>query len=307
MDMDTGIGTYRDVSSEVQSSATDLFSPPLIDVSYKSRHPTEIRPCSEHVGGPFTFIIPAENTHYLDAETFRLHGKFRVMKIKDDGSLTSLTASDHVSVVNLAPQSLFRQATVSMNGREVSYSADPQYPLKCYIETVNSFDEEASKMHLYGNRFKMDTVDHFDTTKLDTAGVTSGMHARKDWIAESKWVDFATGLHIDVFNTSKLYVPGIEYEIQLDRTDDKYTLLTSDAGKTTKYKIEIKDLRLKVDFVELNEKIVNEHKRLFAADNGRGRATYEITRNIIRTRRIKSQAATHDDYNVFQVRNSNIF
>ena len=80
----------------------------------------------------------------IQMNTLRLHGAFSVHKA--DGS--NITVDDKVSVINNAPQTLFRQIELMLNGVCVNDLSTSTYHYKAFIENHYSFDKDIKETTL---------------------------------------------------------------------------------------------------------------------------------------------------------------
>ena len=62
---------------------------------------------------------------------------------------------------------------------------------------------------------------------------------------KSQWRHFCINLHADITTIRKYIPPGVKIEIDLERNDDKFCLLTDDSAK--EFVIELDDLQLRLD------------------------------------------------------------
>lgn len=290
MDTDHGIGALLETARDepMANSGLSFFEPLRMDNSIADFKEYESRPLSGESSGPFQFNIAPEDGLFLDPSSLRLRGELKVQKLNANGALINLESADagKVSVVNLFPASLFKNLTMQFNNRDVSFTASPQNALKAYIETITSYGKEAMKTHLYANRFLQDQPGQSQgDAAFSLAG--NGVKMRSEWIADSKWVDFDSTLHLDVLNVKDLIPDKLPITLKMDRNPDSYTLLTHSTMDGTEYRIVLKDLKLHYRKVIPSQEQRNAVKAKFDRD---GVMQYEITRNIIYTHAVPKGA-----------------
>ena len=258
MDGGIGIGGLSISKDEITSSKYDLFDPLLIEKSVRKNHAHTYRPISSTgSAGPFTFEIPADPGKFTDAETFRLHGRMRIRKSTDNG-LSDLVDSDKFSTVNNIFDSLWSSVSVQVNDNVISDPSGSWYAYKAYLEKLLSYSLSTKKITLDAKGFIQDTAGEFDSLDSATTSAVSenkGYIARKKMFAKSQWVYFCSNLHIDLTTLRKVIPPNIKFQLTFRRNSDEFCLLSP---SSTKYTIELEDLRITVDKLELNSNIENE-------------------------------------------------
>jgi len=113
----SGVGTFVNESNEMGSISLDLFTSPVIESALVHGKTITIYPSSVLTSeGPHQFVFPTDTSDYTHLPLTRLEGEFEI--VKNDGS--ALVQTDYVSIVNLFPQSLFKQLEVHLHGQCIS-------------------------------------------------------------------------------------------------------------------------------------------------------------------------------------------
>lgn len=232
----SGIGTFVNDEFELATDSLDLFSLPSVDQSQISGR-TQTYYLHGHISdaGPYEIILPNDSNEYTQLDSIRLSGEVEV--VKADGA--AIAEADVVSVVNNFPQTLFRQIEVYLNNTVVNDLSTPTYPYKAFLENHLSYDRDLKLTTLKAREmYIVDTVG----TEEDVAGalkVDGGIKARA-LLIRGKKVFFDMKLHIDVLQSRKYLLPGIEMKLKFIRNNDNFSIIASAAGP----KIKVNNLEL---------------------------------------------------------------
>lgn len=239
-----GLGNHIENKNELVSHNFDIFSHSLVEKACERGYEQEIRTTNGlNDIGPFEFIIPP-SSDYISLPHTRLHIQGKIVTAAGEDPEDAAV----YSVVNLFPQSLFRQVDVHIGGVNTS-SQDGLYPYKAYFETLFSYSKNSKDGHLFGcSGWSDDTVGQADTLAAGNAGYT----ARRAMVAPGQTFDFVVPLHADVFQCSKLIPPKTPIKIQLQRSMDKFSVM---CGNNTNLKIKFSHLALYVRRIIPNEQL----------------------------------------------------
>ena len=294
-----GIGGLSISKDEVGSSAFDLFKAVEIDTSIVSSTLLEVRPItSASSAGPFHFVIPADPHSWTSCDSVRLSGRVRLRKLEDD-VISNLTGTEDVSVVNNFFHSLFKSINVSLNQVELSDPSQKWYPYKSYIETLLSYSQSTKCGRLSANSFFKDTAGEFDDIPvIDNAGAVTtdtnniGYKERRGLFKASRWAFFCINLHTDLTTLRRFIPPDIKIEIDMQRTEDKFSIMS--ARSDDSIRIEIEDLVLGVRRFKPSNSITSYHK---SGMNKFKKCFLPIDRSLIKTYAVMRGALDLSHYN----------
>jgi hypothetical protein len=282
-----GIGSLGTEASELHAHGLDIFSPPQIETATVEGKTVEYYPQHAISTNPWEFLIPSHNSEYIYLPLTRLEGK---LKVTSDANAT-LTADEDISTCNLLPASLFRQIEVYLNGELVSDNTTSTYPYKTMIETELSYGREAKMSHLIASNYIKDVP---GTGKVDANEIanSTALKTRSEGIAKSKTFHFSTPLHVDMFACEKYLAPGCELKLKFIKNEDKFCII---AKGTTKYKIDVSELRLYVRHITVNPKILAKHNDLFNKGN---KPVYDFSTSKIKVQTVAQGALSAHFNNV---------
>ena len=227
------------------------------------------------------FVLRPNGLNYLDMQSTRLVGKIKIMKLNGDGAEVPTTDTDDYSVISGFPLGLFRQVTLNLNGTDVSDQSNHLACYKNYFETLFSHSKQQQELFLKQSIHWIPDPSGTETANAKpqasaspsssgsgTSGSSgsssssstssrSGYVLRQNAVAKSKTLHFEMPLHIDMFNCSKLLLPGMTARIRLTRNSEKFCLLAG--TDTTEYKIKFVDLSLTARYLSLSPAVTEKH------------------------------------------------
>lgn len=280
-----GLGTFITDQSELTTSGLDIFSVPPVDSVLKEGRSVYYYPTTSITNaGPYEFHVTRDPESFIHLPMTRLEGCVEIQK--EDGS--AFAATDKISVVNLFPQSLFKQVECQLNGTEVCDLSTPTYAYKSFLETHLTYSESAKNTHLECSMYKKD-----DSGKEENIDLTNkGAEARATKAIGNK-VYFSNIIHSDFFQSEKYLIPNTDLHLKFIRNDDTFSLL---GPKVIKYKIIVHSLKLLVRKIKVDNSIQQTIENQLASTP----AIYNITRSNIRTFQIPSGTSSLDIPNVIQ-------
>ena len=239
MDAGTGLGGYSTGKDEIASDCFNLFPENDIENSIQVVSSVVIRPVNTTTSkGPFNFEVPSDPIKFTDAESFRLHGRMKI--VKQDG--TALT-DQKVGTVNNIFHSLWSKVNVKINDVDIGDSSGSWYAYKAYLENHLSYSKSAKEKILSYKGYFPDTADKFDDVGSASADSDNeGLNKRIKLFEKSEWVYFCININSDLTTLRKYLPPNIKLEFTFERADDKFCLLSHD--ETTKYEIKLEDMRM---------------------------------------------------------------
>jgi hypothetical protein len=237
-----GLGTFINDETELTSSGLDLFSVPPVDSTLVDGMTVYYYPIGSITdSGPYEFNIPKDNDSYIYLPMTRLEGEVEVVKTNGE----ALAAGDNTSVVNLFPQSLFKQVECEVNGTQVCDLSTPSYAYKSFLETHISYSTAAKQTHLQCSMYESDTADAMDT--WDNDGSKKRLEAIK-----GKKVFFSNIIHSDFFQCHRYLLPNTDVRLKFVRNEDKFSLFGSAQNKA---KIKMNNLKLAVRKIKIDPKV----------------------------------------------------
>ena len=249
-----GVGNRGFTMSEISENSANIFAKPNFNSLIQEK--TQISFAANNLDcetGPYHIKIPSNNLQYIETNSMHLQILFSV--VKRDG--TVLDNDDNVAIVNFPGASLFKTIRVGINGKQVSELTNEHFSYKNYMENILSVDQDALATVGKTEQCYLDSPWNFNTFNESNKGFNS----RKLLIQGSKKVDVYMPLNVDFFMTDKLIPPNTSLSLELDRTSDKYVLLTDD--EINDYKVKIHDIRAYVTYVTLNPAIHALHKTMY--------------------------------------------
>lgn len=134
-----GIGTFVNEAHELGTSSLDIFNEPEQEKALIHGKTVDIYPTSLlNNEGPIEFVIPSDSTDFTQLNLTRLSGTVEITKA--DGS--ALADADKVSIVNLFPQSLWKQIECSIKDTQIVDLSTPTYHYKSFIETHLTYPDD---------------------------------------------------------------------------------------------------------------------------------------------------------------------
>ena len=282
-----GIGGLNTAHDEYVSSGFDCFSAPEVESGIdKARSVTvTARPISTVTNaGPYNFHFEADPERYTNAETLRFHGRMRI--VKSDGG--NIPAGENISTVNNVYHAVLSNIKVKANQTGIYDPNNMANPYKSYMENQLSYSSAHKKTIGKSRGYCKDTAAQFD----DTAAANDGYTKRKALFAQSKWSYFNIYLHTDICTLTRYLPPGISLDIEMERTPDKFVLMTP--NDVTDYKIELDNLRLTTDRYYPASAVSDFYKSNVAAGL---KAILPIDRSVIKTYPVSSNKTDLSMYN----------
>ena len=255
---------------EGQPSELSLFDLPPTQVGVENIRIENVRPTSTiSDSSPILFDISGQNgLEYLDLFNSQIHVTLRVLH--DDNSV--LGVSEDVAPVNLFLQSLFSQIDVSIQGKALSTTSG-YYPYKAYIQSLLRYGSDAKQSQLSTQLWLKDTSGHFDDVDFSNGDNTNGI-VRMSYIQESKLLDLQGPIMHDLFQVRRYILNQVGVSIRFHRSNASFSLLSNEAKK---YKIDIREMTLKVCKIQVNPAVITAHNALLNSTN----AKYPYTKTEI--------------------------
>lgn len=292
MDSGFGIGGHSKSVAEMTTSKLDYWSPLIVENGVKKAYDIEIRPQSTATDSLIDFFITADDEKFIDITSLTLHGKLGVRAFNENTRSWDLVQNDGtVGFVNNHYQSLFSSVTAKVNDTEIGDLSNSSYPYSSYLQTLLGVSSSSAGNHILFHRgFIKDDCQHMDILTESKA-----FKARFEPFASSRYVDFNIPLHNDIMTVEKYLPPGTKITFTLRRSDDDFVLFKS-ADNTTKYKLFLDDLYMKVKFLELQPDVMKNHQRMLK-ETGSLRIKY--TQNVLKTFAVPTGSVELKQHNLF--------
>lgn len=233
----------------VYTSRLDYFQNCMpTDVSVSSEeiisiHPTT--PITKTNQNTITFDISAHQSAFLDLNASNLFLRCKVTKA--DGQ--ALDAEDMVVYSNNLLSSLWENITIYWNNKAI-YNSDNLYPYRCVLEKLCTQDYE-----------NLDELFFSETSNGECVAANTDVTGRQTLTNLSTITEVSGPLYTDITRLPKYIPNGVSLQIKLERTSDKFCLLSNQEAK--QYKIEILDIYYNVVRVNLYPQVLDHINHAF--------------------------------------------
>lgn len=269
-----------------------LFEPKAVQYSILKTEQVMLKPLASIEGSTvIQFSDQGYGEDYKNLESVYIVLKVKMIHKKtDDGTeiKTEIKAGDIVvAPVNNFLHSLFRQITLTLNGRVVGQNQQ-NYAYRAYIDNILNYSLEASNQHLDGTVFKLDTAGKFDKI----AG-NSGLISRALLFQPGEEVELIGRLHLDMLNSPKFLLNNIDIGLSFELNKPEFFLQKASATNTSSLKI--LDATLFIDHVKVNPDLAFAQQKIL--DSGKN-AVYSYKRCEVRNYLVSSEATSFSWDNV---------
>lgn len=263
-----------------------LFYTPTSDPTVKSREWVEHRPVGQlSADAALEFSVSGNSSKYIDLRQTRLKIKLRILQGNGEKLPSSLPVDlgpvpneAKVAPVNLFLQSMWKQVDVSLQQQVVSPNISTRYPYKSMIDVLLGYGEEAKRTQLQSQLYYKDQGNVSCNDSIE--GTNSGLLMRAIYTEKSQYVDLEGPLYIDILETSRYVLNGVQVNFKLWPSSNEFKLMSS--NPTADYKIDIEEAVLKVCMVEVAPEVAIAHAETLKL----GPAKYYYTRSDIKTHAI---------------------
>ena len=213
-------------SAGVKNPRLRMFETPGTDLSMTARRWVKINPFNTGIN-PVSFQIDPQDD-FLDLTESEFEVEL-VLKKDTAGTVTNLAAADVLGVVNNLAHSLFKQINVRLNSTLISPQTDT-YHYKAFFDTVLNYDRDDGETILVPGGWKNflsvpdnADADEFTTDKMNTTHDDykalsedyKNIVKLKNHFLGGKRVTLRFKPFLEVFNLSKLLVPGVQIQMEL--------------------------------------------------------------------------------------------
>ena len=283
-------------SAGVRNPRLNMFEAPPTDLSMNARRWVKINPFNTGIN-PVSFQIDPQDD-FLDVT----ESEFEVeIVIKEDtaGTIANLVAADVMGIVNNFAHSLFKQINVRLNSTLISPQTDT-YHYKAFLETILNYDRADGDTILVPTGWKNflsipndGEVDEFTVNMLNPAhndhkalsdDYKNATKIRQYFI-DGKKVTMKFKPFLEVFNLSKLLVPGVQIQMEMYFNDPSVWTMRWDGTSKLILREEDVNVRFFLCQVKVNSSLYREIVSTSKGTPGKpGKsAVYPIVRSEIRT------------------------
>ena len=219
-------------SSEVSDGALDLFTVPPTNITYNGYRIVEINPTSDSIT-PIEFVIPGSR-EYIDFS--RSYFRIELTLKKTDGS--NISAANGRWLAPNAFHTIIKQPSVYVNGTLTIEQTDT-YPYKSYIKTILNYvtEDEETFLKLQGYYSALDhpggtltanqmdrNTPHADYEALipERKKAVNGILDMRDRTTGGKTIQLFGMPHVDLFNSGRMLIPGVDLKIRFTLNDPKF-------------------------------------------------------------------------------------
>ena len=257
-------------SCECSKSELELFTVPPTNISMEKGMYVEGMPISTLThGSPIEFNI-SSSEEYIDVGRTVLYIKAKITK---NSKFEKCAADAKVGPVNLWLHSLFSQVDIKLNGKLITPSVNT-YPYRAYLETLLSYGSDAKESQLTSELWYQDKAPMDEVNPLAENLKNTGLVERGKLTAASKSVEMIGRLHCDIFQQDRYLLNGVEMNVKLIPSGEKFHLMADGTTWTTV----IEDACLYVRKVKLNPSIPVQHNKLLSSGKF---AKYPIRRAVV--------------------------
>ena len=203
-----------------------MFEVPDTDLSMSARRWVKINPFNTGIN-PVSFQIDPQDD-FLDLSESEFEVEI-VLKKDTAGTIANLVTADVMGIINNFAHSLFKQINVRLNSTLISPQTDT-YHYKAFFETILNYDRADGETILVpvgwknfismpddGNADEF-TANMLNTTHNDYKALSEdykNVVALRSHFLDGKKVTLRFKPFLEVFNLSKLLVPGVQIEMEM--------------------------------------------------------------------------------------------
>ena len=235
------------IPSEATHSSLDLFEKPPLLVKFDQSFEQKTGPLYSPSGSSLEFEVVGDRNNFIDLQKIYLEIKCRILQT--DGTDLRFTAgdanaSDLPCFANNILHSLFAECTVSANGIKIS-TANGHYAHKSFIETEFSHGTDAKTW------LKCQSYEYEENPGTIPAAISD---IRKRTVRQSARITLYGKLAVDFFSCEKHLVSGVTLRISMRRSQDDFAVISEDAAKH--YKVKIDEASLFVMEMTVSDNVV---------------------------------------------------
>ena len=296
--------------SKVHDSASVLFTVPPTNITYNGYRIVEVNPTRESIT-PIEFVIPGSH-EYLD---FSRSYFCMELVLKTTGGVNLADVSQCWLVPN-AFHTIIKQPSMYVNGTLTTKQTDT-YAYKLYIETILNYgtEDEDTILRPQGYYSGLDYPTHvqlvannIDQTHADYKALPAEKRKAIDGLLKmrgrttgGKTIILYGMPHVDLFNTGRMLIPGVDLKIRFTLNDPKF-FMNGITAVNTDVRLQAGDLKMK--FYACMVKVRSDvYNHIASARLQRNLDVYYPTvRSEIRTYTLQNLHSTFEATDVFNGR-----
>ena len=273
------------IPSEATQSSLDLFEKPPLLVTFDQSFEQTTGPLYSPSGSSLEFEVVGDRNSFIDLQKIYLEIKCRILQT-DGMDLRYTTgdanASDLPYFANNILHSLFADCTVSANGIKIS-TANGHYAHKSFIETEFSHGTDAKKTWL-----KCQGYEYEENPGTIPAAISD---IRKRTVRQSARITLYGKLAVAFFSFEKHLVSGVTLRISMRRSQDDFAVISEDAAKH--YKVKIDEANLFIRKMTVSDNVVGAIEKTLLKTPAIYRYNEVITKTFLAT--TGQQSWKHED------------
>ncbi len=269
-------------------SELEIFEPSEVQVALSEARWQSYQPLNTLTNADnVEFIIPGTSNEGIDMNNISIYVRGRITL----ANANNLPEADTVQPSANFLASLFRNVDLSINGQLLT-RASREYAYKDTILKMVRYDmpmggKESTYAKLMG--FLPDTPGKHNTMAENTNGQT-----RATWISESKVFELRGRPCIDLFDSERLLIPGVDMQLKFYLNDPTFYLIGANAA--TNYKLELQEVELYVRRVTIGDTFVQNISQEIATKD----ALYPFTRREVLSLSVPQGLTQFTKENLFQ-------
>lgn len=234
----------------LMKSELDLFTNPKLSSNILRTEEISFKPLTSLENqSNIEFGCNSLSDSYLDLSSANL--RLQVQFLKKDGSNFTVVDEDQPALINYSINSLFKQVSVSLNGKNLN-STDGNHGYRSYIETVLNLSHEAQTTHLKSAGWSDEGIN------LDSKD-NVGVQERRNNMKNSRILELFGKLHCDVLNQPLLLLNNVDFRMKLQMNRPEFYILLNDDDDDAPM-LKILDATLYLRSCTINPKILLSHQ-----------------------------------------------
>jgi len=164
---------------------------------------------------------------------------------------------------------MFSSLSISLNEKPVTIH-ETNYHYKVYIVKLLNYGSDATSTNLISSFWYLDSPEELKEN--------TGYAKRSNYLSNGKTLELYGRLHVDLFNSDKMLINGVDMNIKLTRAPDAFYLLAP--SDDDKVRIKILDATLFITQVELKPPLLLAHANVLGMKR---KAHCPVTHSQIKT------------------------
>ncbi len=227
-------------------SNLDLWLPPQVLVNYKRGFQQTIGLKTNNPDGSvleFEFEGAVQNV--ISMKNIYLQAEFEVDQKNPKRDADGNVEDNEGCFVNNILHSLFSNVEITLQHNAQVFNANNLYPFKALVENELSQTTGCKETILIAHGYS------YEKAPEKIAANDGPFHERRGRVVKGETFSVYGRLAIDFFDSDKYLLPGVHVNIKLIRAPQEFVIISLD--ETKKYAIRMKNAKLRVHFLELND------------------------------------------------------